>query len=295
MAFGPERGDVVSLLGGLAGAAAAAGLLLVVAGLRPAPDRDPLPPRWRHAARLVLSRHAGLAAGSGLVVLAVTRWPVAAAAAAAGVAAAPRLLSRGDAAGRMARLEALAGWTRRLADLLGSGAGGLEQVLQASVRTCPAPIAAQVGALARRLPVSGPEAALRAFADDLDDPAGDLVAAALILRVRHGGSGLRAVLEGLAADTADLVRMRREVEADRAKPRANVRTLTVLTVVVLAAALLAARPFLAAYGTPAGQLVLAGVAGLFGCGFAMMGRLTRPTVTGRFLAPSTIDTAGVRR
>lgn len=281
---------MVSLLGGLAGAVTTAGLVLIVLGLRPAPDRDPAPPRPRRIGRLVMPRHALPAAAAGLLVLAVTRWPVAAVAAAVGVAAAPRLLSQREATARVARLEALAGWTRRLADLLGSGAGGLEQVLQASVRTCPTPIAAEVAALAARLAVSGPEAALRAFADDLDDPVGDLVAAALILRVRRGGSGLRPVLEGLAADAAALVRMRREVEADRAKPQANVRMLTVLTVAVLAAALLAARPFLAPYGTVTGQLALAGVAGLFAAGFTLMGRLTRTIPTGRFLAPSTLDT-----
>jgi Flp pilus assembly protein TadB len=284
----------VTVLGGLAGAVTLAGLLLVLVGLRPAPDRPPAPPRPRRTRLPAASGRSAAAVGAALATLAVTRWPVAAAAAAAAVVAVPALLSGRPAAHRVARLEALAGWTRRLADLLGSGAGGLEQALQASVRTCPAAIAAEVTALVRRLPTSGAEPALRAFADDLDDPAGDLVAAALILRVRHGGRGLRPVLDALAEDIADQVRSRREVEADRARPRANVRTLAAITVLVLAAMLLASRAYLAPFGTAAGQLVLAADAGVFAGGFALMARLTRPTVAGRFLPPSTADRPGRR-
>ena len=50
---------------------------------------------------------------------------------------------------------------------------------------------------------------------------GDLVAANLILGARRRGAGLASVLEGLAESVAADVRARRQVEADRAKPRAT--------------------------------------------------------------------------
>ena len=77
------------------------------------------------------------------------------------------------------------------------------------------------------------EEAIRAFADDLDDATGDLIAANLILAARRRGPGLATVLEGLAESVADDVRDRRQIEADRAKPRTTARWVTIITVVVL--------------------------------------------------------------
>jgi tight adherence protein B len=185
----------IGVLGGLCGAAVAAGLLLVVVGLRQVPVDQRRRPDWSAARSrvraLVARRRTVLAAVvAGVVVWAVTGWPVAALAAVTAVVGLPRLVSGSATRAQLARLEALEAWTRRLADLLGSGAGGLEQAIGMSVRTCPAPIADEVAALAARIRLQGAEPALRAFADDLADigsPAADLAAAALILRVRRGG------------------------------------------------------------------------------------------------------------
>ena len=287
------------VLAGLSGAAAAAGLLMILAGLRPVEitagrfggglDRRRV--RWTGRGRRLLA-----AAGVGSLAGVVTGWPVAGLAAAAVVAGVPRLLSGAATARQLARLEALEAWTRRLADILGSGAGGLEQAIGMSVRTCPAAIQPEVSRLAARLPAWPAEAALRGFADEMADvgsPAADMVAAALILRVRRGGRGLRPVLEALAADVADLVRARRAVEADRAKPRANARTLIGITAVVLTATLLFARGYLAPFGSPAGQVMLALIVAVFAAGLAAMAAITRPPATTRLLppAPSTPDTS----
>jgi len=289
------------VLAGLCGAAAAAGLLMILAGLRPV-EITAGPTRsargwWQRARGAGRGRGRRLlaAAGVGLLAGVVTGWPVAGLAAAAGVAGVPRLLSGAATARQLARLEALEAWTRRLADILGSGAGGLEQAIGMSVRTCPAAIQPEVRRLAARLPAWRTEAALRAFADDMADvgsPAGDMVAAALILRVRHGGRGLRPVLEALAGDVADLVRARRAVEADRAKPRANARTLLGITAVVLTATLTFARGYLAPFGTPAGQVMLTLIVAVFAAGLTAMARITAPPTTTRILhpAPSTPDT-----
>ena len=301
----PDAGAGLTVLAALCGATAVLGLLLLVAGLRPAPvlpratgwsgtssparSARSLPGRWLPGERLGRRRWLFVAAavlGGWLV----TGWPVVAVAAGAAVAVVPRLLGGSATRRQLDRLEALEAWTRRLADLLGSGAGGLEQAIGMSVRTCPAPIAAEVHALARRLRTQGPEPALRAFADDLvtgpgglGSPAGDLVAAALILRVRRGGRGLRPVLEALAADVAELVRARRAIEADRAKPRSNVRVLIAITAVVLTLTLVFARDYLAPFTTPMGQVFLAGIVGVFAAGMWLLGRITRLPDAPRFL------------
>jgi tight adherence protein B len=289
--------DATGLLAGLCGAAVAAGLLLIVAGLRPVVvDGGAVPGRRAWAAAAVraqagLRRRGALlgAALAGLAVGMVTGWPVAGLGAGGAVLAAPRLVSGSPGRAQLARLEALEAWIRRLGDLLGSGIGGLEQAIEMSVRTCPAPIVQEVAALAGRLRLYGAEAALRGFADDLADigtPAADLAAAALILRVRRGGRGLRPVLEALAADIAESVRSRRAVEADRAKPIANVRALLGITGTVLGASLLFAGDFLAPFGTPTGQLALAAILALFGTAVALLARITRPPATPRFLPPA---------
>ena len=99
------------------------------------------------------------------------------------------------------------------------------------------------------------EDALRAFADELDDATGDLVAANLILGARRRGAGLASVLEGLAESVAADVRARRQVEADRAKPRATARWVTLISVGVLVV-LAVSGTYVEPYQSPLGQVIL---------------------------------------
>ena len=217
------------------------------------------------------------------VVWLVSGWPVGGVLAGLAVIGVPWLLaqfSAGNAA--VERLEALQEWVRRTSDVLAAG-GGLEQTLIRSARTAPEPIAADVATLAARLQARWPTSrALLAFADDLDDAAGDLVVAALLLGAELRGPGLARVLTELAGSLTEEVTMRRKVEADRAKPRANARWLLLITV---AAAGLAALngDYLAPYGTPVGQLVLAAIAALIVACLLWMRRLTAPVPSARFL------------
>ena len=129
----------------------------------------------------------------------------------------------------VARIEVLQGveeWTRALSGVLRVGVG-LEEALIASARSAPAPIAGEVSRLVARLQARWPtDAALRGFADELGDATADLAAAYLILGARRRGAGLAAVLEALAESVAAEVRARRQVEADRAKPRTTARWVT---------------------------------------------------------------------
>ena len=111
---------------------------------------------------------------------------------------------------------------------------------------------------------------------------GDLVAAALILGAAKRGDGLAAILTGLAESVAEDVRSRRQIEADRAKPRANARWLLLITVTAAGLAALNG-DYLAPYGSAVGQLVLAAIAGLIVACLLWMRRLTTPASTPRFL------------
>jgi len=284
---------VTAVFAGLAGVLMVAGLLAIVAGTRralPAPRR--VPKRRRTSFRLSAVRSGWarwrwpVAAGAGVLAWAVSGWPVAAGIAAATVIGLPVLLDTAKvAAARIDRVEAIEEWTRRLSDILLAGSG-LEQAITASLRTCPPPIRLEVSALVARLAARWPtEQALRALADDLNDAAADLVAAALVLASRRRGPGLARVLTAVADSVAEDVAVRRKVEAERAKPRTTARAVTLITFGVVAVGAFSGT-YLAPYSDPLGQVVLAVVvAGFVGC-LAWMRALTLPVPEPRFLTVS---------
>ncbi|NEK86887.1 type II secretion protein F [Blastococcus saxobsidens] len=285
------------LLAGVCGALLVAGLLLSAYALtapespaRPRRKPPPMAQGDRPAARRQRALWAAAAVAAAAVWLA-SGWPVGGVLVGLAVVGVPWLLAQ-FAAGNAAveRLEALQEWVRRTSDVLAAG-GGLEQTLIRSARTAPAPIQVEVDTLAARLQARWPTSrALLAFADDLDDAAGDLVVGALLLGAELRGPGLARVLTELAGSLSEEVTMRRKVEADRAKPRANARWLLLITV---AAAGLAALngDYLAPYGTGLGQLVLAAIAGLMVACLLWMRRLTVAVPSTRFL----VDRDGGRR
>jgi tight adherence protein B len=280
----------------LGGAVAALGLVLVVVGLvgvpvaQASPDwRRLLRRRFNRASAWVgsMRRRAVVLVAVPLLTLVVTGWLVAALIAAAAVLWLPRLLSgRRAAETRIVRLEALADWTRRLADVLTAGAG-IEQAIEASLASVPSPVSREVGLLVSRLRARRPtEEALRAFGDDLDDPTADLVVAALLLAADRRGRGLARLLTALAGTVEEEVAMRRGVEADRAQPRTTARWVTYITIGVSSALLVFDRAYVAPFGTPAGQVVLALIGALFAVAFVWMHRLTSSAPTHRLLPPS---------
>lgn len=257
------------VLAALTGVLLVAGLLLVAAGLR---RSDPPPPR---AKPLRARRSADgwwgrwrwvLAAGAGVLAWAVSRWPVAGLVVTAAVVGLPYLLGSAKvAAEAIDRVEAIEEWTRRLADVLATGVG-LEQGILASASTCPPPLTREVGALVARISARwSTEQALRAFADDLNDAAGDFVVASLLLASQRRGPGLSGVLTAVAESVADEVGARRKVEAERARPRSTARLVTLITLGA-AGLLMLNGTYLQPYGDGLGQLVLAAIAAAFaGC------------------------------
>lgn len=276
------------LLAAVATAVALAGLWLAVVASVPSwretvfPERAVRPgrsrPRFSRRTRALLP--VGLVAGvlawliSGLVV-AVVVVPLA-------VVGVPMLLLRPSSATSLPRLEALEEWTRSLAGVLTVGVG-LEQAILATQRSTPAALEADVARLASRIRARWPTAeALRAFADDLDDATGDLVAASLVLASRRRGRGLADLLSGLADTAAEELRMRRAIEAERARPRATARWITLITTVFLGLLALTG-DFLSPYATPAGQVILLVLLGVFAGALVWLRALTATRPLPRFV------------
>jgi Flp pilus assembly protein TadB len=228
----------------------------------------------------------------GLFTLLITRWPVAAAAA-AGLALAWPVLFGGARSERLAaeRLEALAIWTESLRDTI-AGAVGLEQAIISTSRSAPAPIADELVTLADRLRVRVPLAvALHRLADDLDDASADLVVAALLLNSRLRGPGLRQVLTSLSGSARAELEMRGRVLAGRAATRRSVQIVVAFTVGFVLLLVLFNPSYVEPYNHPFGQFMLAVVIGFFAAGFLWLKRLSVYDVPERFLHSSRSDQA----
>jgi len=278
----------VSTLAGLAGGLVVTGIVLLILELTRPPVPPGTPPRrsWRPAQNSARRWLAALAAA--VVVLLVTQWPVAAIAAAAAVLFLPRITSTRAVRRQVAVLEGLEQWTRRLSDML-TASRGLEDALEASARSAPAAIEPAVRRLARRLAArSGTEAALREFAAEINDPAGDRIAAALIIATGRRGGGVRDVLNSLAAMLARDIAARREIEAERAQHRTTIKWLIGFVAGFTVFAMLN-KSYSAPYGTAEGEVVLALVVCLYASGLYWLHHLGSVPAPGRFLAD---DAAG---
>jgi Flp pilus assembly protein TadB len=286
---------VSAVLAGLAGALIVGGVLLAAVGARrrPVPPaRSSKPPLRRRSRRI--SARTGLLTGLGVLlgtaIALATGWVIAIVAVPVAMAGLPALLAP-PATTHIARLEAMEEWTRSLSGVLDVGVG-LEQALIVTLRSAPRPIQREVSTMVGRLNARWPtDEALRAFADDLDDATGDLIAAKLVLASHRRGPGLAGVLESLAESVAADVRARRQVEADRDKPRATVRWITVITVLALVVLGLNTT-YIEPYSSALGQVLLALLLGVDVACLVWMRLMTRserpPRFIGRSLARPTV-------
>ncbi len=273
----------MTALAGLAGGLIVAGLALLGLELTRRAPAPGTPPKVRITVTQQNRKRLLIAAGTAVLTLILTRWPVAMIAAALAVLFLPRITSSRVARQRAAVLEGLEQWTRRLSDML-TASRGLEEALESSARQAPAAIEPAVAALSRRLAArTGTEAALRAFAADIGDPAGDRIAAALIIATGRRGGAVRDVLNALAVMLARDVAARREIEAERAQHRTTVKWLTLFVLGFTVFAVLN-RSYSAPYGTVAGQVVMGLVTALYAGGLLWLHQLGSVPVPGRFLA-----------
>jgi Flp pilus assembly protein TadB len=254
------------------GAGVAAGLLLAADGLRRRPRTSVriLPSPEVPVARLAACL--SVAAGVG----AATRWPVAAVLAAVACWVTPQLFG-GDRAHRtaLARMEGVAAWTEMLRDNL-AAAAGLEQAILAAADVAPGAIRDEVATLATAIRAGmPPRDALAAFRESLADPTADLVVRALSQAQHRPVGRLSELLTELASVARKRTAVRLRVAAGRARVRTSTRVVTGTTVVFAVGLVLLNRPYLRAYDSAVGQLVLLLIGALFAAGFAGLARLGR--------------------
>lgn len=266
----------------LAGAAIPVGLVLVeswITNPSPATTASRRPVDWRR----YLPR-AVAAVVVGAVVLVATGWVLPSVLVGGIVWWTVGLLSDRDrrTPGELERVEALATWTEQLRDVLLAGDQPIGAI-QATVSTAPEVIRPQVRALAARLGRQPEQLVFRQWADDLDDPLADLIAAGLLVALTKGGRA-EAVLSALAGQARQQAERRKLLEAERAPARREVWWVTALmSAQVVAGLLLARSDYLAPYRTGTGQLVLCVLLGVFIGLIVYVQRLARFSRPARFL------------
>ncbi|MEU8893704.1 type II secretion system F family protein [Streptomyces sp. NPDC048442] len=251
----------------LCGALLAGGLLAVVLGAvgTTQPKHLGIAARWRVRVRASAGsrgavRYRVLLPAAGTVFVAV--WLLSGVFMAAlllggAVVGVPWLLTpTASTKARISKLEGLADWAQRLADVLHLGFG-MEQALVTGRKNPPPALVREVTDLADKLQAGWTaEEALRDFADELDDITADKVCASLALSARDSGPGLAQALEDLAASVREEIASRRKIEADREKARTAVRWMTLITVALVPCGFLVP-DYTAPYATFVGQLVMA--------------------------------------
>ena len=267
-----------------AGVALSFGALLIVTGLLPArAEAEPVMRMLVDVRRL--GSRALVATMVAVVVLAATQWVLPALVCGAMGWWVTGLIADRDrrGPGELERVEALATWTEQLRDVLMAGDQPIGAI-QATVATCPEPVRPQVRALASRLGRQPEQVVLRQFADDLDDPTADLIAAGLLVALTKGGRAER-VLSSLAQQARHQAERRKLLEAEREPARREVWWVTGLMTAQLIGGLLFARSsYLAPYRTLGGQVVLCVLLGAFLALIVYVQRLSRFTRPARFLS-----------
>src|SRR6266511_3373126 len=212
----------------------------------------------------------GLAVGAGVLVGAITRWPVGA------------LLAAGAGA--------------FLPDLAGGQAAQQAAVATAPLAPRPDPPTGARPGRASGAPGARLVPALHAFADELADPTADLVVAALVLSSQRQARRVGELLGALARAARDDATMRLRVEAGRARTRTSARVVVGVTLAMAVGLVVLNRGYLAPYDSAFGQLIMAGVGGLFGTAFWWLARMARVEAPQRLLGGDLEDgTEGVAR
>ncbi|MEW1699337.1 MULTISPECIES: type II secretion system F family protein [unclassified Streptomyces] len=240
-----------------------------------------LPEAWQRRWRALITT-AGITV---LVVWAWTGWPVHGVLAGAAVLGLPFLLNPGTAAEqRIQRLEALGQWLNGLAGIHTAGIS-LVQTIRASARNAPAPVAANVRALDERLR-SGMDSkeAFALFADELGDGVVDHVALLFQSHAANMGPGLSSALEALAVTIHQQAADARDIESDRAKIRKSSRIVSIVISIVFVGCMLN-EAWSAWYQSPAGQLALAILGGLFAWTLSWLRRAAATKPDPRLLNP----------
>lgn len=178
--------------------------------------------------------------------------------------------------------DAIATWTEQLRDTL-AGAHGLEQAIVATSFHAPPTIANAVSRLSAQIQYGKLSDGLRRFADDVDHPICDFVAAALITATEYQARDLTQLLGHLAQCARDEGRMRTRIWVGRARTRSSVRIISFVVVGFISALVVFNREYLSVYSSFQGQVILSGILMLFACALVMLDQFSRIAAPQRFI------------
>ena len=179
-------------------------------------------------------------------------------------------------------VDAIASWTEQLRDTL-AGAHGLEQAIIATAQHAPLPIFKAVERLAAFMSYGSLTDGLRRFAEDVDHPTADFVAAALVTATQHQARDIGVLLGHLAQCARDESRMRSRVWVGRSRTRSAVRIITGVISVFVGGLFIFNRDYLQPYESVEGQLILSMILMTFVVAVVMMHAMSQIDVPERFV------------
>lgn len=268
------------------GMAVGVGLLLVVLGalgvaLGP---RSTGPGHARSLSPERVSLRAGLGLVGAIVMLLLTGWPVAVILGGLALAAAPSLVgAKAARAAAVARTEAIAAWAEMLRDTM-AAAAGLEEAIASTARVAPPAIRPEVQRLAARIERGSLDAALAEFADALEDPVADMVAASILLTSRRQARRVGDLLGAVSSSARANASMRLKIEATRARTYTSVRLVVLITLAFAGSLVVFSRDYLAPFDDAAGQAVLLLIGCTFGVAYLSMVKMAEVGGPARLLS-----------
>jgi tight adherence protein B len=236
--------------------------------------------RMQSSARLVLG-----ALLVAFVVLAVTRWPVAAVAAGVFVGSWRWLFGTSQNRRDRAVIEAVAQWLEDLRDVVRRSSVAIETAIDLVAEDTSGVLAEPMAQFLRRRRQGRrlPEA-LAGLADDIGHPTADAAVAALVLVVGGGAGGGRVfdTLDELSMAARDEMCARDEIDRTRRVFERAMRRLVVLTVLFVTGLVVFAPDLLAPYQSLAGQIWLLIPVGLWAFCLVSLRRLMRYNLGARY-------------
>ncbi len=278
-----------ALIAAGSGALTVAGVILLLTGLRhrvqPSAAGEPLSARLANRWRMITPRGRiwiGASLTAGVVTGISTGWLAALVLIPAVLLGVPYLLSE-PANPEVDKLAALDRWLRFLGPSIATGKSIRDAIITTRSQV-PKALTRPVARVVARLDLGWTTSdALIAMADELKSADADGVLAALAIASSRGGVGARPMLAALAENTQMRLRALREIASERAKPRAVVRQVVVITLAILAGVWLLSPGYFAPYTTPIGQLLALLLVGLYVGALLMLRRRTLPKPGARFL------------
>ncbi|PIE20916.1 MAG: hypothetical protein CSA64_04350 [Arachnia propionica] len=219
---------------------------------------------------------------TGVVASAVTGWLLLLPAIPLAVLGIPALLSQPPQRD-IDLLAALDRWIRLLGPAIGTGKSIRDAIISTRSQA-PGLLREPVARLVIRVDHGwSTHDVLLAMAEELDSADSDAVLAGLAIAATKGGIGARRLLTELGRTTQDRLHGLREIAAERAKPRAVVRQITLITLTVLGGAILLGGNFFEPYHSPLGQVIAASLALAYIGSLALLRHRTVPEPGIRFL------------